>query len=111
MGNLPKYQVKKSTNYQFYWVLIAVNGEPILNGETYSSKQGCLNGIASSKVCTSDSNFRRLTANNGQYYFNQIANNGEIIGKSEMYNTMQGRENGVSSVKRDAPNARIEDLT
>jgi len=112
MANFPKYQIKKSTNGQYYWVLFAVNGEVILNSsETYVSKQGALNGVASSKRNVADNNFLRKTATSGQPYFLQIAGNGEPLGKSEMYNSIQARDNGIAAVKRDAPIANTEDLT
>lgn len=111
MAHFPKYIIKRSSNYQYVWVLYAVNGEAILNGETYVTKQGALTGIASSKKNVTESNFVRKTSSNWQYYFIQVANNGETIGTSEMYNTSQGRDNGITAVKRDAPIAEIEDLT
>lgn len=111
MAKCPKYVLKRSSNYQFVWTLHAVNAEPILNSETYVSKQGALTGIASSKKNVADANFSKKTSVNWQYYFVQVANNGETIGLSEMYNSAQGRDNGIAAVKRDAPIAEIEDLT
>jgi uncharacterized protein len=111
MAKFPKYILKRSSNYQYVWVLYAVNGEAILNSETYVNKQGALDGIASSKRNVADYNFQCKTSSNWQYYFVQVANNGEIIGTSEMYSSSQGRDNGINAVKRDAPIAQIEDLT
>lgn len=111
MAHFPKYILKKSSNLQFVWVLYAVNGEVILpSSETYVTKQGAKDGIASSKKSIADSNFLRKTATTGQPYFLQVANNGEPLGRSEMYNSIQARENGIAAVKRDAPIAEIEDL-
>lgn len=45
------------------------------------------------------------------YTFNLKASNDEVIGRSENYTTRQGRDNDFSAVKRDAPEAPIEDLT
>lgn len=43
--NNPKFQVFKSTyNNQYYFHLKAKNGEKILSGEGYTTKQSCLNG-------------------------------------------------------------------
>lgn len=112
MINYPKYQIKRSLNNQFYWVLFASNAEPILtSSEQYTTKQNCQLSIASSRVCIADSNFSKRTALNGQYYFLQVARNGEALGKSEMYNTSQGRDNGIASVKKNAPIANVEDTT
>jgi uncharacterized protein YegP (UPF0339 family) len=106
-----KYLVKKSSNSQFYWVFNASNGEPIMKSEMYSTKQGCLNGVASSKKSVDDRNFQRMTSVNAKYYFNQLANNYQVLGTSEMYNSSQGCENGIFVVKREAPSAQIEDQT
>lgn len=107
----PKFVLKSSTSNQFYWVLTARNGEPILKSEMYASKQGAGVGIHSCRNNVAERNFDRKTASNGQFYFNQIAMNGEIIGTSEMYTSIAGRENGIQSVKTNAPVASLEDLT
>ena len=109
----PKFTIfKSSRNGEYYYRLKARNGETILNGEGYTSKQGCLTGIASVKSnAPFDSRYDRRRSVNDQYYFNLKATNGEIIGRSEMYVSRQGMENGIDAVKRDAPIAPIEDLT
>ena len=58
-----------------------------------------------------DVRYEKKTATNGQYYFNLKAGNGEVIGTSETYVTTQGRDNGIESVKKNAPDAEIDDLT
>lgn len=108
----PKFTIfKSSSNYQYYYNLKAKNGEIILNGEGYTSKQNCLNGIASVKAnAPFDSRYERKDGFNN-YTFNLKAANGEIIGRSENYTSSYSRENGIDAVKRDAPNAPIEDLS
>ncbi len=108
----PKFQVFKSpSNSQYYYRLRAKNGEIILNGEGYTTKQSCFNGIASVKEnAPYDGRYDRK-GSNGNYTFNLKAANGEIIGRSENYVTDQGRETGISAVKRDAPTAPTEDLS
>lgn len=106
-----KYLVKRSSNNQFYWVFNASNGEPIMKSEMYTTKQGCLSGVASSKTSIADSNFQKMTSVNAKYYFNQRSTNYQVLGTSEMYNSGQACENGIAVVKREAPGAIIEDLT
>ncbi len=107
----PKFQIYKSGSDHRYR-LKARNGEIILSGEGYTSKQGCLNGIQSVKInAPFDSRYDRRIASNSQYYFVLKAANGEPIGVSETYTTSVARENGIEAVKRDAPSAPIEDLT
>ena len=110
--NNPKFTIfKSSVNNQYYYRLRSINGEIILNGEGYTSKQSCLNGIASVKVnAPYDSRYDRKD-NLTSYTFNLKAANNEIIGRSESYSSKQARENGIAAVKRDAPNAGIEDLS
>ena len=108
----PKFTVRRSAaNSQYYYRLQARNGEPILSGEGYTTKQACLDGIASVKInAPFDSRYDRRD-NVSNYTFNLKAANGEIIGRSENYSTRQARENGIGAVKQDAPSAPIEDLT
>jgi uncharacterized protein len=108
----PKFQLFKSTvNNQYYYRLRAKNGEIILNGEGYTTKSSCINGINSVKEnAPYDSRYERKESIYS-YTFNLKAANGEIIGRSESYTTRDARENGITAVKRDAPTAPTEDLT
>lgn len=109
----PKFQIFRSTsNREYYYRLKARNGENILSGEGYTTKQSCLNGIESVKTNSQyDVRYEDEKSVNNQYYFNLKASNYEIIGTSEMYTTSSARDNGKAAVKRDAPRAGIEDLT
>ncbi len=109
--NNPKFQVFRSTaNSQYYYRLRSINGEIILNGEGHTTKQACLNSIASvKKNAPIDSRYERKDGYSN-YTFNLKAENGEVIGRSENYTTSYNRENGIAAVKRDAPTAPIEDL-
>lgn len=106
----PKFQIfKSSANGQFYFHLRAGNGEMILSGEGYTTKQSCLNGIASVKTnAPFDSRYERKDALT-KFSFNLKAANVEIVGRSESYTSLAGREIGIAAVKKDAPGAPIED--
>src|SRR5258705_2136304 len=106
--NDPKFQLFQSrANNQYYYRLRSSNGEVILSGEGYTTKQSCLQGIASVKAnAPYDSRYERKDAANN-YRFNLKALNGEIIGRSESYTSPAARENGIAAVKRDAPDAPI----
>ena len=108
----PKFQVFRSTsNSQYYYRLRAKNGEIILSGEGYSTRQSCFGGIQSVKTnAPYDSRYEGKQSVNYQFYFVLTAANGEIIGRSELYNTTAAREIGIASVKKDAPIATTEDL-
>lgn len=107
-----KFVITKRVNGEFQFSLKAGNGQEILRSEGYSSKSNCENGIESVKRNSQDdSKFDRKTAANGKPYFNLKATNGQIIGTSEMYESEAGRDNGIESVKKNAPEATIEDQT
>jgi uncharacterized protein len=88
-----KFELKKSVNNQYYFNLKAGNGEPILSSETYTTKTGAENGIASvRKNAPLDERYeRKLSARNEPYFVLKGAN-GEPLGKSEMYSTVAARE-------------------
>ena len=102
-----KFTIKTSGN-EFYFNLKAGNGEIILTGERYKSKQGCNNGIASVKKNASvESRYDTKTSKDGKTYFNLKAANGEIIGTSETYNSTSACKNGIATVMKNAPTADI----
>jgi uncharacterized protein YegP (UPF0339 family) len=105
----PKFQIRRSTNNQFYFVLIAKNGEIILTAsEMYTKKQSCNEAIASVKEnAPIDSRYEKSNAT-GNYSFNLKASNGKILGRSERYTMAAARDNGIEDVKRDAPSSEVE---
>ena len=106
------FVIKKRINGEFQFDLKASNGQVILTSEGYSAKSGCENGIESvRKNAQDDAKFERKTSANGKHYFNLKATNGQIIGKSEMYESEASRENGIESVKKNAPDAKVDDQT
>ena len=107
-----KFELKKSTNGQYYFNLKAVNGEVILSSEMYQSKEGAENGIESvSKNAALDEHYERKISVKDEPYFILKAANGEPIGRSEMYSTTAAMENGIASVKANAPAAMVDDQT
>ncbi|KKO91507.1 MULTISPECIES: YegP family protein [Sphingobacterium] len=106
-----KFEVKTRKNGEFQFNLKAGNGQVILSSEGYTTKANCLNGVESVKKNAQDDNkFDRKTSTNGKYYFNLKASNGQIIGSSEMYESASGMENGIESVKKNAPEATVEEI-
>lgn len=102
--------IRKNGEYQF--VLKAGNGQVILASEGYTTKAACLSGIESvKKNAPVDERYDRKTSKNDQFFFNLKATNGQIIGTSEMYESKASCENGIESVKKNAPDASIEDET
>jgi len=108
---MSRFRIYKS-GVEFRYSLFADNGENILSGEGYTSKQNCLNGVDSIKVNAAyDARYERRTSISNQPFFVLKASNGEIIAKSQMYSSTYARDAGIEAVKRNAPGAWIDDQT
>ncbi|QRN82976.1 DUF1508 domain-containing protein [Chloroflexota bacterium] len=42
---MEKFEIRRASNNQYYWVFVAANGEDICNSETYTAKQSAINSI------------------------------------------------------------------
>ncbi|GAB4036166.1 YegP family protein [Spirosoma gilvum] len=106
-----KFVISTRKNGEYQFNLKAGNGQVILASEGYSSKASCENGIESvRKNSVDDDRYDRKESVNGKYYFNLKAGNGQVIGSSEMYESVASRDNGIDSVKRNAPDATVEEV-
>jgi uncharacterized protein YegP (UPF0339 family) len=47
----------------------------------------------------------------GKFRFNLVATNGQVIATSEAYESKASAIKGIESVRRNAPNAEIDDQT
>jgi uncharacterized protein YegP (UPF0339 family) len=107
-----KFELKKSSDGQYRFNLKAGNGQAILSSELYTEKRGALSGIESVRRNSPiDDRYERKTAKNGQDYFSLKAANGQVIGQSEMYSSKSAMEGGIESVKKNAPDATVDDQT
>ncbi|EEU9638432.1 YegP family protein [Escherichia coli] len=109
------FELSKSSDNQFRFVLKAGNGETILTSELYTSKASAEKGIASVRSNSPQEERyekkRQVTASNGKFYFNLKAANHQIIGSSQMYATAQSRETGIASVKANGTSQTVKDNT
>lgn len=109
---MSKFVIKKSSNEQFYFSLVAGNGEKILASEMYKAKASAENGIESiRKNAALAERYEKKTSSNGKPYFVLKAGNHEVIGTSEMYSSDDACDNGIQSVMKNAAEASIEDTT
>ncbi|MDH3227267.1 MAG: YegP family protein [Thermoleophilia bacterium] len=107
-----KFELKKSSDDQFYFNLKAGNGQVILTSELYTSKSSANKGIASvRKNCSLDTCFHRHTSKAGQPCFVLKARNGETIGASQMYASSSSCEKGIAAVKANGGSERVDDRT
>ena len=107
-----KFEIKKASNGEFFFNLLAGNGQIILSSEMYKAKASAHNGIASVRSNSADDNrYLREVSTSKKPYFALKARNGEIIGRSQMYASAESRDNGIESVKSHAADAAVVDLS
>lgn len=117
--------IVKETEKSVHFNLVASNGEVIGSSQNYSAKDGCLNGIESVRKNAEAAKLEDQTVENfetetnpkfeiytdkaGEFRFRLKARNGEIILSSEGYKAKASCKNGVESVRKNAPEAKIEE--
>ena len=117
--------VVKETEKSVHFNLVASNGEVIGSSQNYSTKDSCLNGIESVRKNAEAAKLEDQTVENfetetnpkfeiytdkaGEFRFRLKARNGEIILSSEGYKAKASCKNGVESVRKNAPEARVEE--
>ena len=115
-----KFVVKK-TNTGVKFDLKATNGQVIATSEVYTTKDACLNGIASVTKnapvagiedqtkegfeTVKNPKFEVYQDKAGEYRFRLTATNGQIIAVSEGYKQKDSCMNGIDSVKRNVEDA------
>ena len=106
------YELSKSSDGLFRFVLKAGNAETILTSELYTTRGAAENGIASVRTNSPlDERYEKKTASNGKVYFNLKAGNHQVIGTSQMYASEQSRDKGIASVKTNGPTETVKDHT
>lgn len=106
------FELSKSSDGQFRFVLKAGNAETILTSELYKSKASATNGIASvQNNCATDARYEKKVAANGKAFFNLKAANSQVIGTSQMYASEAARDNGIASVKTNGVSQTVKDNT
>lgn len=107
-----KFEIYKDKAGEYRFRLKASNGQNILASEGYKAKSSCTNGIESvKKNAPDDARFERKETKTGKHMFNLKAGNNQVIGTSESYESVAARDNGIESVKKNAPGAKVDDLT
>lgn len=106
------FELNKSTDEQFWFVLKAGNAETILTSERYKTKGAAENGITSVQTNSpSEARYERKIASNQKLFFNLKASNHQVIGTSQMYASESSREVGISSVKANGASKTVKDNT
>ena len=106
------FELSKSSDDQFRFVLKAGNGEIILTSELYKTRASAENGIASVQTNSPlDERYEKKTAANGKEHFNLKAANHQVIGSSQLYASTASRDAGIASVKTNGASTTVKDLT
>lgn len=106
------YELNKSSDGQFRFVLKADNAETLLTSELYHTKGSAENGIASVQSnCGSQERYEKKVATNGKHFFNLKAANHQVIGTSQMYASAESRDSGIASVKSSGTSKTVKDNT
>lgn len=105
------FELSKSSDGQFRFVLKAGNHETILTSELYKTRAAAENGIESvQKNCAEASRYEKKVAVNGKHHFNLKAANHQVIGSSQMYASEGACDNGIESVKTNGKSTTVKDL-
>jgi len=106
------YELTQNESGKFRFVLKAGNSQTILTSETYESKAGAENGIASVQTNSPlDERYEEKTSASGQPYFTLKSGNHQIIGTSQMYSSADACKSGIESVKANGPSTTIKDIS
>jgi uncharacterized protein YegP (UPF0339 family) len=106
------YELSKSSNGQFRFVLKAGTAETILASELYTTKASAEGGIASVQANSpDDARYEKKESSNGKFHFNLKAANHQVIGSSETYESAASRDKGIESVKTNGPSKTVKDKT
>lgn len=95
-----RFETFKGKDGEYYFHLIAGNGEKVLQSQGYASLSGAKSGIDSVKNNgLSATRYLVREAVDGSHYFVLTATNGRIIGLSEMYASKANAERGATTVQ------------
>lgn len=104
------FELSKSSDGQYRFVLKAGNAETILTSELYKARASAEAGIASVQAnCANEARYERKTSSNGKAFFNLKAANSQVIGSSQLYASESSREGGIASVKANGTTTTIKD--
>ena len=106
------FELKLAKNGEFFFNLLAGNGQVILKSEMYSSRSAAENGIASvQKNSGEKGQYECKTSTSEKPYFVLKAKNHQVIGQSQMYDSQSGCDNGIESCMANGSTTEIKDST
>jgi uncharacterized protein YegP (UPF0339 family) len=101
------FEIVKTEQGKYYFVLKSSNGQEILKGFQYGSEDKALEAVAKTKgLAMDDANFDPRSSGE-QWYFFLKGNDGRAVAQSERYTTEAAMKRGIESVKKTAPEAPV----
>ncbi len=109
-ANAAAYRVKSTTSGEFYFDLVARNGETISSSDSYTTKSSAERGAKTARTLVSRiaqpdptpaphaQRFELFSGANGKTYFHLRAGNGEIVLSSQGYSSKSAAQAGIASV-------------
>lgn len=117
-GDTEAYDVLEAMTGEYYFNLVAHNGEIVGTSELYATKWNAERGVRATIVAIlstpeappvvsarREAKFETFRGHEGDHYFRVRAGNGEIVLASEGYERIAGAENGIASVKENGVDA------
>jgi uncharacterized protein YegP (UPF0339 family) len=93
-----RFETFQGTDGQYYFHLLAGNGQRMLQSEGYSRFSSSQNGITSvQNNGVNEARYLLREANDGSWYFVLTASNGQIIGVSDLYSSKSSAQAGIAA--------------
>jgi uncharacterized protein YegP (UPF0339 family) len=109
---MARFIIDRNKNGTFEYTLVESDGEVILSGQGYGSKQGCKIGIGSVQSnAASEEQYDRKKGRNGKASFNLLSHNGRVIGESAKFDSEATMEKAIALLKKKAKSAKIVDVS
>ena len=102
-----KWVIKKKSEEDYIWNLIANNGEIILASESYSTAAGAKSGLPNIKESILQDRFQIHSDKNDHFFFKLKNGANKLQGMGQVYNTKQSAKNSIESVKRFCDAAEV----
>jgi len=107
-----KFHLKKASNGEYFFSLLAGNGENVGRSETYKARASAENGIESVQKNASNSDrFEVKEGKDGKFYLSLKASNGQVILAGQGYASEDGAKDGAGAIARAAEGATTVDET
>jgi len=107
-----KFELKKASNGEYFFSLIAGNGENVGRSETYKARASADNGIESVKTnAPNPDRYEVKEGKDGKFYLSLKASNGQVILSGQGYTSADGAKDGSEAIARAADGAPTVDET